>query len=45
MAILTGVSIWNDYQMSVYMLTNQEVRTIAPAIGSFSSQQTSNLGR
>ncbi|GAA3767618.1 carbohydrate ABC transporter permease [Micromonospora maritima] len=43
-AILTGVFIWNDYQMSVYMLTTQDVRTIAPAIGSFFSQQSSNLG-
>ncbi|SCG37833.1 carbohydrate ABC transporter permease [Micromonospora coxensis] len=43
-AILTGVFIWNDYQMSVYMLTTDEVRTIAPAIGAFFSQQSSNLG-
>ncbi|WP_062318622.1 carbohydrate ABC transporter permease [Demequina maris] len=42
--ILTGVFIWNDYQMSLYMLTTSEMRTIAPAIGAFFSQQSSNLG-
>ena len=42
--ILTGVFIWNDYQMSLYMLTTSDMRTIAPAIGAFFSQQSSNLG-
>jgi len=42
--ILAGVFIWNDYQMSLYMLTTSDMRTIAPAIGAFFSQQSSNLG-
>jgi raffinose/stachyose/melibiose transport system permease protein len=42
--ILTGVFIWNDYQMSLYMLTTSDMRTIAPAIGAFFSQQSNNLG-
>lgn len=42
--IITGVFIWNDYQMSLYMLTTKQMRTIAPAIGSFFSQQGNNLG-
>jgi raffinose/stachyose/melibiose transport system permease protein len=43
-AILTGVAIWNDYALSVYILTDPSVKTIAPAIGSFFSTQSSNLG-
>jgi len=42
--ILSGVAIWNDYALSVYMLTDPSVKTIAPAIGSFFSTQSSNLG-
>lgn len=42
--ILAGVAIWNDYSMSVYLLAKPSVQTIAPAIGSFFSQQSSNLG-
>lgn len=42
--ILCGVTIWNDYALSVYILTKPEVQTIAPAIGSFFSTQASNLG-
>lgn len=42
--ILTGVAIWNDYALSVYVLTDPAVKTIAPAIGSFFSTQSSNLG-
>ena len=42
--ILAGVAIWNEYALSVYILTDPSVQTIAPAIGSFFSQQTSNLG-
>ena len=42
--ILAGVGIWNDYALSVYVLTDPSVKTIAPAIGSFFSTQSSNLG-
>lgn len=42
--ILTGTLIWNDYQLSLYMLTKSEMRTITTAIGAFFSQQSSNLG-
>lgn len=43
-AILAGVSIWNDYALSVFILTDPSVRTIAPAVGAFFSQESSNLG-
>jgi len=43
-AILAGVSIWNDYSLSVFILTDPAVRTIAPAVGAFFSQESSNLG-
>lgn len=42
--ILSGVEIWNEYALSVYILTKPEVKTIAPAIGSFFSANSSNLG-
>lgn len=42
--ILTGTLIWNDYQLSLYMLTTSDMRTITTAIGAFFSQQSSNLG-
>ncbi len=42
--ILAGTFIWNDYQMSLYMLTTSDMRTITTAIGAFFSQQSSNLG-
>lgn len=42
--ILTGVHTWNEYSLSGYILATPEVQTIAPAIGSFFSQQSSNLG-
>jgi raffinose/stachyose/melibiose transport system permease protein len=42
--ILAGVAIWNDFSLSVYVLTDPAVKTIAPAIGSFFSTQSSNLG-
>ena len=41
--ILTGVGIWNEYALSGFILTSPETRTIAPAIASFFSLQTSNL--
>lgn len=42
--ILTGVSTWNEYALSVYILRDPDMQTIAPAIGSFFSMQGSNLG-
>lgn len=42
--ILAGTFIWNDYQMSLYMLTSSDKRTITTAVGSFFSQNGSNLG-
>lgn len=42
--ILSGVSIWNEFSLSGYLLAKPSVQTIAPAIGSFFSQQSSNLG-
>ncbi len=42
--ILAGTFIWNDYQMSLYMLTTSDMRTITTAIGAFFSQQSSNMG-
>lgn len=43
-AIVAGVFIWNEYQLSLYMLTTPDARTIAPAISAFFSQYGSNLG-
>lgn len=42
--IISGVFVWNEYQLSLYMLTTSDTRTIAPAISSFFSQYSSNLG-
>lgn len=42
--ILVSVHFWNEYQLSLYMLTSPEVRTIAPSIGAFFSENNSNLG-
>ncbi len=41
--IITGVGVWNEYALSGYILTTPETRTIAPAIASFFSLQSSNL--
>ena len=42
--ILTGVATWNEYALSVYLLTRPDMKTIAPAVSSFFSVQSSNLG-
>lgn len=42
--ILTSVAAWNEYAMSVYLLIDPARQTIAPAISSFFSVQSSNLG-
>ncbi|PZE27410.1 carbohydrate ABC transporter permease [Curtobacterium sp. MCBD17_034] len=41
--IITGVGVWNEYALSGYVLTTPATRTIAPAIASFFSIQSSNL--
>lgn len=43
-AILAGVPIWNEFALSVYFLNDQSVRTIAPTVSTFFSQEASNLG-
>ncbi|MGO3886200.1 MAG: carbohydrate ABC transporter permease [Mycetocola sp.] len=43
-AILTSVAVWNEYALSVFILTDPGVRTIAPAISTFFSSQGSNVG-
>jgi raffinose/stachyose/melibiose transport system permease protein len=43
-AILTGVAVWNDYALSVFLVRSPETRTIAPAIGTFFSSSGSDLG-
>ena len=42
--ILTSVSIWNEYALSVFVLRSPDVRTIAPTISTFVASQGSNLG-
>ena len=42
--ILTSVAVWNEYALSVFVLRDPEVRTIAPTIGTFFASQGSNLG-
>lgn len=42
--ILTSVNIWNEYALSVFVLRDPEIRTIAPTIGTFFASQGSNLG-
>jgi raffinose/stachyose/melibiose transport system permease protein len=40
--ILTGVSVWNDYQFSVYFLQRPAVRVVTLAIASFFGQTSSD---
>ncbi len=42
--ILAGTFIWNDYQMSLYMMPSPEKRTVTTAVAAFFSQQSNNLG-
>ncbi|WP_242824183.1 carbohydrate ABC transporter permease [[Clostridium] dakarense] len=41
--ILTGVSCWNDYQFSLYMLQSSNIKTVTQTIASFFSQNSSNM--
>lgn len=42
--ILTGVAVWNEYALSVYLMRSPDMRTIAPAISSFFATSSSDLG-
>jgi len=42
--ILAGTFIWNDYQMSLYMMPSPDKRTVTTAVAAFFSQQSNNLG-
>lgn len=41
--ILTGVSCWNDYQFSLYMLQSSNIKTVTQTIASFFAQNSSNM--
>lgn len=41
--ILTGVSCWNDYQFSLYMLQSPKIKTVTQAIAGIFSQSSSNV--
>lgn len=41
--ILNGVTIWNDYQFSIFFLQSSKVRTIPVALSTFFSQFQSDL--
>lgn len=41
--ILTGVSCWNDYQFSLYILQSPKIKTVTQAIAGFFSQSSSNV--
>ncbi|SFK98763.1 raffinose/stachyose/melibiose transport system permease protein [Paenibacillus sp. 1_12] len=42
--IMNGVSIWNDYQFSVFFLQKLEYRTITVALSTFFGENNSNIG-
>lgn len=42
--IITGTFIWNDYQMSLYMLPKRNMRNVATSVAQFFSQQSNNMG-
>ncbi|KFI45900.1 ABC transporter permease [Bifidobacterium bohemicum DSM 22767] len=42
--IMTGSTVWNDYALSSYILTDTARQTIAPRVASFFSANTNNLG-
>lgn len=42
--IMTGSTVWNDYALSSYILTDPSIQTIAPRVASFFSTNTNNLG-
>ncbi len=42
--IITGTFVWNDYQMSLYMLPKSDMRNVATSVAQFFSQQSNNMG-
>ena len=42
--IMTGSSVWNEYALSSYILTDPQAQTIAPRVASFFSANANNLG-
>jgi len=42
--IITGTFIWNDYQISLYMLPKRDMRNVATSVAQFFSQQSNNMG-
>ncbi len=42
--IITGTFVWNDYQLSLYMLPKTAMRNVATSVAQFFSQQSSNMG-
>ncbi|MED4601283.1 carbohydrate ABC transporter permease [Paenibacillus validus] len=42
--IMNGVSIWNDYQFSVFFLQKLEYRTITVALSAFFGENNSDIG-
>ncbi|MEK8129497.1 carbohydrate ABC transporter permease [Paenibacillus filicis] len=42
--IMNGVSIWNDYQFSVFFLQKIETRTITVALSTFFGENNANIG-
>lgn len=42
--ILVGVNIWNDYQFSLYLLQDPEMKVVTLAVANFFAQSSSNFG-
>lgn len=42
--IITGTFVWNDYQLSLYMLPKTDMRNVATSVAAFFSQQSNNMG-
>lgn len=42
--IITGTFVWNDFQLSLYMLPKTNMRNIATSVAQFFSQHSSNMG-
>lgn len=42
--IIAGTFVWNDYQMSLYMLPKTNMRNVATSVAQFFSQQSNNMG-
>lgn len=42
--IMTGTTVWNEYALSGYILTDTSAQTIAPRVASFFAANSSNLG-